>query len=138
MSQLGKITRDFLIARTGYAANLPGGIHPDTNPVGSVMPYATYQGISRNRTRDITGNTLYTQERIQLTVVAMTRALAQASAQWIADQIKATPSRQSVSSAVIFQWQVEDETSSAEVFDDGTDEAARTVDVDIVGTYKES
>lgn len=138
MSQLGKTAREYLLARTGYAAALPGGIHPDTNPVGGSMPYATYQQISRTRARDVAGNVLATTERVQFTVVAMTRAAAQTSAQWIADQIKATPSRQSVGSVLIFQWQVDDETSSAEVFDDGSDEAARTVDIDLTGTYKES
>ena len=102
------------------------------------MPYATYQQISRTRSRDVAGAVLATTERVQFTVVAMTRSAAQTSAQWVADQIRATPSRQSVGAVTIFQWQVDDETSSAEVFDDGSDEAARTVDIDLTGTYKES
>lgn len=137
MSALGKVLREFLVSRTGYGEQLPGGVHPDTNPVGAAMPYAVYAGVSRQRITGVDGSTMATTERVQFTVAAMTRATAQAAAQWIADQIKATPSRQSVGGVTIFQWRVEDETASAEVLDDGTDEAVRTVDVDIVGTYKE-
>lgn len=137
MSALGKVVRDFLVARTGYGDALPGGIHPDTNPVGSAMPYAVYSGVSRQRAASVGGATVATTERVQFTVAAMTRAAAQTSAQWISDQIKATPSRQTVGTTVIFQWRIEDETGSAEVLDDGTDEAIRTVDVDLVGIYKE-
>lgn len=137
MSQLGKAVRDFLAARTGFSTYFPGGIHPDTNPVGQIMPYAVFNGITRTRLFGLEGATKSAQERVQFTVVAMTRAAAQASGQWMADQIRATPSRQTVGDLVIFQWRVEDETTSAEIFGDGSDEAARTHEVDVVGSYKE-
>lgn len=137
MSALGKGLRDFLVGRAGYSTYLSGGLHPDNNPTGKTMPFASYQQISRTRETTLAGVTVATTERVQVDVVAMTRAQAQATAQWIADQVKATPSRQTVGSLVIFQWRIEDETGASEYMGDASDESVRTVQVDLIGTYLE-
>lgn len=138
MSALGRIAREFLISQTGYAAAIPGGIHPDIAPVGSQMPYCVYVGVSKLPVGVLTGSVLCHTERLQFTVAAMTRSEAQAAAKWIGDRFRASPGRQSVGTATIFQWNIEDETASAEPIGDGSDEAVRTVDVDLIATYKEA
>lgn len=137
MSQLGKIVRDFLAAKPDFATYFPGGIEPDTNTIFDPLPYAVYQRVSSTKGRILAGNPQYRAERVQFTVVGLTRQQADQSARWLADQIDNSPNRQSVGSATIFYWQVEDETDSAEVYEDGSDDDAPTVDIDITGAFKE-
>jgi hypothetical protein len=137
MSQLGKIIRDYLSAKPDFATYFPGGIEPDTNTIFDPTPYAVYQRVSSTKGRSLGGTTHYRSERVQFTVVGSTRAQADQSARWLADQIEASPNRQTVGAATIFYWQVEDETDSAEVYEDGSDDDAPTVDIDITGTFKE-
>lgn len=138
MSALGRITREFLTAQAGYAAAVPGGIHPDIAPVGSQMPYVVYSGVSKTPVGILSGSVVAQTERVQFTVCAMTRGAAQTTAKWIGDRIRLSPGRQSVGTATIFQWNIEDETGSAEPLGDGSDEAVRTVDVDLIATFKEA
>ena len=138
MSALGRIAREFWTGQTGYAAAIPGGIHPDIAPVGTTMPYVVYTGVSRTAVGLLNGTTTAQTERVQFTVCSMSRSEAQVAAKWLGDRIRSSPGRQSVGTATIFQWNIEDETGSAEVLGDGSDEAVRTVDVDLIGTFKEA
>lgn len=138
MSVLGQAVRTYLAAQTGYSTYLPGGISPDQTGQGNTsQPYAVYQSMSRQRQRLASGVIAATTERVQVTVVAETRSSAQASANWIATKIAATPSRQTVGSLFIHHWRIEDEVSANEVYQDGSDESARIISVEIVGTYTE-
>lgn len=138
MSVLGQAVRTYLAAQTGYSTYLPGGISPDQTGQGNTsQPYAVYQSISRQRQRLTSGVVAATTERVQVTVVGETRSSAQASANWIASKITSTPSRQTVGSLFIHHWRVEDEVSANEVYQDGSDESARIISVEIVGTYTE-
>ena len=101
------------------------------------QPYAVYQSMSRQRQRLTSGVVAATAERVQVTVVGETRSSAQASANWIASKITSTPSRQTVGSLFIHHWRIEDEVSANEVYQDGSDESARIISVEIVGTYTE-
>jgi hypothetical protein len=78
-----------------------------------------------------------TTERVQVTVVGETRSSSQATANWIATAIAASPSRQTIGSLFVHQWRVEDEASANEVYQDGSDESARIISLEIVGTYAE-
>jgi thymidylate kinase len=138
MSALGKLVRDYLVAQTGFAATFPGGLNPDSNPVDYALPYAVYQGISRNRERLLTGSIWVTTERIQISVAAMTRAQAQTGAQWIADKLALVPALQTIGTTKVYYLKVEDESAQAEILGDGSDEAVRTVEIDILGAYLES
>ena len=138
MSALGRIAREFWMSQTGYAAAIPGGIHPDIAPVGTVMPYVVYTGVSRTAVGLLSGTVTAQTERVQFTVCSMSRSESQVAAKWLGDRVRSSPGRQSVGSATIFQWNIEDETGSAEVLGDGSDEAVRTVDVDLIGTFKEA
>lgn len=138
MSALGKLVRDYLVAQTGFSATFPGGLNPDSNPVDYALPYAVYQGISRNRERLLTGSIWVTTERIQISVAAMTRAQAQAGAQWIADKLALVPALQTIGTTKVYYLKVEDESAQAELLGDGSDEAVRTVEIDILGAYLES
>lgn len=138
MSALGKLVRNYLVAQTGFAATFPGGLNPDSNPVDYALPYAVYQGISRNRERLLTGSIWVTTERIQISVAAMTRAQAQAGAQWIADKLALVPALQTIGTTKVYYLKVEDESAQAELLGDGSDEAVRTVEIDILGAYLES
>ncbi len=138
MSVLGQAVRTYLAAQTGYSTYLPGGISPDQTGQGNTsQPYAVYQSMSRQRQRLTSGAVAATTERVQVTVVGETRSSAQASANWIASKITASPSRQTVGSLFIHHWRVEDEVSANEVYQDGSDESARIISVEIVGTYTE-
>lgn len=138
MSVLGQAVRTYLSAQTGYSTYLPGGISPDQTGQGNTsQPYAVYQSMSRQRQRLTSGVVAATTERVQVTVVGETRSSAQASANWIASKITSTPSRQTVGSLFIHHWRVEDEVSANEVYQDGSDESARIISVEIVGTYTE-
>lgn len=138
MSVLGQAVRTYLAAQTGYSTYLPGGISPDQTGQGNTsQPYAVYQSMSRQRQRLTSGVVAATTERVQVTVVGETRSSAQASANWIASKITSTPSRQTVGSLFIHHWRVEDEVSANEVYQDGSDESARIISVEIVGTYTE-
>ena len=138
MSVLGQAVRSYLAAQTGYSTYLPGGISPDQTGQGNTsQPYAVYQSMSRQRQRLTSGVVAATTERVQVTVVGETRSSAQASANWIASKITSTPSRQTVGSLFIHHWRVEDEVSANEVYQDGSDESARIISVEIVGTYTE-
>jgi hypothetical protein len=138
MSVLGQAVRTYLAGRTGYSTYLPGGISPDQTGQGNTsQPYAVYQSISRQRQRTIDGTVMATTERVQVTVVGETRATAQATANWIASNIAATPSRQTVGSLFLHSWRVEDEASANEVYQDGSDESARIISLEITGTYAE-
>lgn len=138
MSVLGQAVRTYLAAQTGYSTYLPGGISPDQTGQGNTsQPYAVYQSMSRQRQRLTSGVVAATTERVQVTVVGETRSSAQASANWIASRITSTPSRQTVGSLFIHHWRVEDEVSANEVYQDGSDESARIISVEIVGTYTE-
>lgn len=138
MSVLGQAVRTYLAAQTGYSTYLPGGISPDQTGQGNTsQPYAVYQSISRQRQRLTSGVVAATTERVQVTVVGETRSSAQASANWIASKITSTPSRQTVGSLFIHHWRIEDEVSANEVYQDGSDESARIISVEIVGTYTE-
>ena len=86
----------------------------------------------------LSGTVTAQTERVQFTVCSMSRSEAQVAAKWLGDRVRSSPGRQSVGSATIFQWNIEDETGSAEVLGDGSDEAVRTVDVDLIGTFKEA
>ena len=138
MSALGKLVRDYLVAQTGFSATFPGGLNPDSNPVDYALPYAVYQGISRNRERLLTGSIWVTTERIEISVAAMTRAQAQAGAQWIADKLALVPALQTIGTTKVYYLKVEDESAQAELLGDGSDEAVRTVEIDILGAYLES
>lgn len=138
MSVLGQAVRSYLAAQTGYSTYLPGGISPDQTGQGNTsQPYAVYQSMSRQRQRLTSGVVAATTERVQVTVVGETRSSAQASANWIASKITSTPSRQTVGSLFIHHWRIEDEVSANEVYQDGSDESARIISVEIVGTYTE-
>jgi|DEB19_MinimDraft_3_1074340.scaffolds.fasta_scaffold19950_3 hypothetical protein len=138
MSVLGQAVRTYLAAQTGYSTYLPGGISPDQTGQGNTsQPYAVYQSMSRQRQRLTSGVVAATTERVQVTVVGETRSSAQASANWIASKITSTPSRQTVGSLFIHHWRIEDEVSANEVYQDGSDESARIISVEIVGTYTE-
>ncbi len=138
MSVLGQAVRTYLAAQTGYSTYLPGGISPDQTGQGNTsQPYAVYQSMSRQRQRLTSGVVAATTERVQVTVVGETRSSAQASANWIASKITSTPSRQTVGSLFIHHWRVDDEVSANEVYQDGSDESARIISVEIVGTYTE-
>lgn len=138
MSVLGQAVRTYLAAQTGYSTYLPGGISPDQTGQGNTsQPYAVYQSISRQRQRLTSGVVAATTERVQVTVVGETRSSAQASANWIASKITLTTGRQTVSGLFIHHWRIEDEVSANEVYQDGSDESARIISVEIVGTYNE-
>lgn len=138
MSVLGQAVRTYLAAQTGYSTYLPGGISPDQTGQGNTsQPYAVYQSMSRQRQRLTSGVVAATTERVQVTVVGETRSSAQASANWIASKITSTPSRQTVGSLFIHHWRIEDEVSANEVYQDGSDESARIISIEIVGTYAE-
>ena len=138
MSVLGQAVRTYLAAQTGYSTYLPGGISPDQTGQGNTsQPYAVYQSISRQRQRTTDGTVVATTERIQLTLVGETRSTSQASANWIASKIALTPTRQTVGSLFIHTWRVEEEVSANEVYQDGSDESARIISIEIVGTYAE-
>ena len=138
MSVLGQAARTYLAAYTGYATYLPGGVSPDQTGQGNTsQPYAVYQSISRQRQRTTSGAVVATTERVQVTVVGETRSSSQATANWIAAAITATPSRQTVGSLFIHSWRVDEESSSNEVYQDGSDESARIISIEIVGTYTE-
>lgn len=139
MSVLGQAVRTYLAAYSGYSTYLPGGISPDQTPQGgSNLPYAVYQSTSRVRQRLLSGTPVATTERIQFSVVGATRSSAQASANWAAAALAAQPSRQTVGGLFIHQWRVEDEASTNELYADGSDESARIISIEIVGTYTES
>lgn len=138
MSVLGQAVRTYLAAYTGYATYLPGGVSPDQTGQGNTsQPYAVYQSISRQRQRTVTGTVVATTERVQLTVVGETRSSSQATANWIAAAIAATPTRQTVGSLFIHSWIVEEEASTNEIYQDGSDESARIISIEIIGTYAE-
>lgn len=139
MSVLGQAVRTYLAAYTGYSTYLPGGISPDQTAQGNgSQPYAVYQSTSRNRQRLLTGVPVATTERIQFSVVGATRSSSQATANWVATAIAAQPSRQTVGGLFIHHWRVEEEASTNELYGDGSDESARIVSIEIVGTYTES
>ena len=135
MSLLGKLLRTHLVAQTGYAATIPGGIAPESSPVGSEAPYVVYQGVSRTRELLLTGIPATYTERVQFMIVAETRLAAQTVADWIVAAIQAAPSRLVVSGTTIHSLRVDDENDQAEFAADGTDELARITTVDVVGTY---
>lgn len=135
MSLLGKLLRSHLVAQSGYASALPGGISPESAPAANSSPYAVYQGVSRHRELLLSGAPATHTERVQFMVVAETRALAQNAADWIVAAVEAAPSRLTVSGTVILSMRVDDENDQAEFGADGTDELARVTSVDIVGTY---
>ena len=138
MSQLGKLVRDYLTAQAGYSSIFPGGINPDSNPVDYPLPFATFQGISKIRDRELAGSAVVTTERIQLTIVAMTRAAAQTCAGWVAAKLSLNPALQTIGTTKVYYLRVEDESAQAELLGDGSDEAARVVEVDIQGAYLEA
>lgn len=137
MSMLGKLVRNYLVAQSGYATMLPGGITPEVNPQGTALPYCTYQGITLDRLQILPGQVAVSTERVQLVVVASTRVGAQNAADWITAAIKASPSRQTISGVVVHQLRIEEQTDQAETFGDGGDDPARSTYLDIVGTYEE-
>jgi hypothetical protein len=138
MSVLGQAVRTYLAAYTGYATYLPGGVSPDQTGQGNTsQPYAVYQSVSRQRQRKTDGTIVATTERVQVTVVGETRSSSQATANWIATAIAAAPARHSVGSLFIHHWRIEDEVSANEVYQDGSDESARIISVEIIGTYSE-
>jgi len=138
MSVLGQAVRTYLAAYTGYATYLPGGVSPDQTGQGNTsQPYAVYQSVSRQRQRKTDGTIVATTERVQVTVVGETRSGSQATANWIAGAIAATPTRHTVGSLFIHHWRIEDEVSTNEVYQDGSDESARIISVEIIGTYSE-
>lgn len=139
MSVLGQAVRTYLAAYSGYSTYLPGGIAPDQTPQSSpAQTCAVYQSTSRARQRKTDGTVVATTERIQFSVAAATRSAAQASANWVVGAIAAQPSRQTVGGLFIHHWRVEDEASSNELYGDGSDESARIVSIEIVGTYTEN
>lgn len=138
MSALGKLVRDYLVAQTGYAATLPGGLTPETNPQGGSSTYATYQGLTRQRVQRVDGTVAFTTERIQITAVAPTRAAAQTVVDWIATKLKAAPSRTTISGVLVHALRVDDQQDQAEVFADGGDDPARTCVLDVIGSYEET
>jgi hypothetical protein len=138
MSLLGQAVFTLASAQSDYAAKLPGGLHPDTNPVTAPLPYGVYQSVSKTYITGVDGKTLAATERVQITIVAKTRTLAQSSAAWLAALIKNTPAIQTVGSLQIKQMRCEDQTTTAEIYADGSDEAARIHEIDIIGTYKEN
>jgi len=136
VSVLGQAVRTYLAAYSGYSTYLPGGIAPDQTPQATpATTCAVYQSTSRVRQRKTDGAVVATTERIQFTVVGATRSAAQSSANWVADAIAAQPSRHTVGGLAIQHWRVEDEASSNEQLADGSDESARLVSIEIVGTY---
>ena len=138
MSVLGQAVRTYLAAYANYATYLPGGISPDQTGQGNTsQPYAVYQSVSRQRQRTTGGSVVATTERVQVTVVGETRSSSQATANWIASAIAATPSRQTIGSLFIHQWLIEEEASSNELYQDGSDESARIISIEIIGTYTE-
>jgi hypothetical protein len=138
MSVLGQAVRTYLTGYAGYSTYLPGGISPDQTGQGNTsQPYAVYQSASRQRQRTTGGTVVATTERVQVTVVGETRSSSQATANWIATAIAASPSRQTIGSLFVHQWRVEDEASANEVYQDGSDESARIISLEIVGTYAE-
>jgi hypothetical protein len=138
MSVLGQAVRTYLTGYAGYSTYLPGGISPDQTGQGNTsQPYAVYQSISRQRQRTTGGAVVATTERVQVTVVGETRSSSQATANWIATAIAASPSRQTIGSLFLHQWRVEDEASTNEIYQDGSDESARIISIEIVGTYAE-
>ena len=138
MSLLGQAIFNLASNKTDYATALPGGLHPDTNPVTAPLPYGIYQGVSKQLINGVDGINIAATERVSITIVAKTRTAAQAAANWLATIIKSTPSIQTVGTLKIFQMRVEDQTTNAEIFADGSDEAARVHEIDVVATYKES
>jgi hypothetical protein len=138
MSVLGQAIRTYLTGYAGYSTYLPGGISPDQTGQGNTsQPYAVYQSVSRQRQRTTGGTVVATTERVQVTVVGETRGSSQATANWIATAIAASPSRQTIGSLFLHQWRVEDEASTNEIYQDGSDESARIISIEIVGTYAE-
>jgi hypothetical protein len=138
MSVLGQAVRTYLTGYAGYSTYLPGGISPDQTGQGNTsQPYAVYQSISRQRQRTTGGAVVATTERVQVTVVGETRGSSQATTNWIATAIAASPSRQTIGSLFLHQWRVEDEASTNEIYQDGSDESARIISIEIVGTYAE-
>jgi hypothetical protein len=137
MSQLGKLVRDYLTTQAGYSATFPGGINPDSNPVDYPLPFATFQGISKIRDRLLSGSSVVVVERIQLTIVAMTRAAAQTCAAWVAEKLAINPALQTIGTTKVYYLRIEDESAQAELLSDGSDESARVVEIDIQGAYLE-
>ncbi len=139
MSALGQAVRTYLAAYNGYSTYLPGGISPDQSPQGNAgMPYAVYQATTRTDQRLLTGAIAKTTERISLTVVANTRSASAATKSWIKTALQAAPTRVTVGSLLIDWWRVEDDgQDSNEPYADGSDEAARTASIEIVGSYAE-
>lgn len=137
MSALGKIVYTVLSGQSGYASTLPGGLTPETNPQGNAVPYATYQGLTRQRIQNLDGSIAYTIEAIAINVVGITRAATQAAADWIATAIKASPGPQTVGSYYVSQLRIDDEGDQAESFADGSDDPARATTLNLIGTYKE-
>lgn len=135
MSLLGKLLRTHLVAQAEYAETIPGGISPESAPVGNVAPYVVYQGVTRTRELFLAGTPATYTERVQFMIVSETRSSAQVVADWIVAAIQAAPSRLVVSGTTIHSLRVDDENDQAEFAADGTDELARVTTVDVVGTY---
>lgn len=136
MSLLAKVARDYLIARSGYAAALPGGIHPEQAPQGSAIPYMVTEGTNRTRELALDGTVAVSTESVQCTIVAGTRSASAVSADWVIAQIQATPARQTIGTTVVHHWRIEDQADSSESFTDGSDEQARITTLVITGTME--
>lgn len=139
MSTLGKAVRSYLSAYAGYSTYLHGGIYPDQSAQGNAsMPYAVYQSTTRNDQRLLSGAIAKTTERIVVTVVADTRTASAATKSWIKAALQAAPTQVTVGSLLIDWWRVEDDGQDGnEPYADGSDEAARTASIEIVGSYAE-
>lgn len=136
MSLLGKVIRDYLSTQTGYSTNLPGGIHPEQAPQGSSLPFAVTTGSSRSRQMHLDGTPAVSTEVVELTIVAMTRGAAQASADWVKSRIQASPARQTIGSTIVHHWRIENESDESQAYTDGSDEQARLTMLTIVGTME--
>lgn len=137
MSILAKLLRDRLTPLTGYATNLPGGIHPDASPQGNEGTHAVTQGVSREPWRSLAGAVVCTTERVQVVVVGdSTRAEAEAGAQWIRDAVEAIPPKTTVSGRLIHWLHCEESQDDSAPYEGGSPEYTRAVIFDVIGTYE--
>lgn len=140
MSALSAATQNYLEAYTGYSTALPGEIFPDQAPQQSeenptALPYAVSQSQSIAKQKTLAGVVVNITERVQISVVAETRADAETARDWIAAAIEANPGPLTVGSLRIHGWYVDDEVENNQPYEDGSDESARIVSIDIVGSY---
>lgn len=139
MSTLGQAIRTYLSGYSGYSTRLPGGISPDQSAQGNTgMPYAVYQASGRSDQRLLNGAIAKTTERVILTIVGDTRGQSALAKSWVKAALQAAPTRVTVGSLLIDWWRVEDDGQDGnEPYADGSDEAARTASIEIVGSYAE-